>query len=699
MKITILNDGYRNCGGGLQLIKYANAMVRLGHKVTLAYTVGCPFDLIEILADRCYCPNGEAELPDADVIMCSTWYMARVVAGLPLSKGEKFNILQGFEQWSGTSDDIVNCWRLPVYKIAPSNYISDEVWLHTTVRTDVIPFGINFETFYPEPNRSTMDGSRLVVGALYNTSLPKRITDIVAVLEILHRSGLPVEFELFGFDPRPELPFPFTYHRQPELDQLRGMYNRCHVWLTMSDQEGLHVPPMEAMACGAVIVSSEIGGTRDYCLDNITGLRVAIGGREEAAAAVVSLLRDPGMWSRMSTAALEHIRSMGSETDNVHRMLDCFARRVAERDAGRPGLFDLVNVYQTTWKTMAVYMDQAETHIKRGEEKFATDLAHGVRRLLEEQARQNGVNFLSRHGELYARCLSLTGGAPELRARYSPNPDHLRRLAHDVGGVVQEHHSPATFDNHLRIYPTLRCNLRCPYCVNEQVGPTVKDHDLPLPEAWAEAVNREGRHVVFTGGEPFLYPKFTDLVNGVARHLMVRVYTNLCLDLAEPLDALRRETLFYVSWHPQPNADRERFLANWHVIQDNPLLSATVHAVRTPETESLLKDDLSFFERHGLKVTVDADQRDFIGSGQPAKRPAYCRRRIYLIAPDGTRYQCVSRLMRGVEPMENMLAEPLASDACLSLCPDWGNCAPCDSLGETAMAVIGQGDNKGKQGP
>ena len=700
MRITILNDGYRDCGGGLQLVKYANAMVRMGHRVTLAYNASFSYGLTEVLADTAYAPTlADHELPDADIVLCSTWYMARKVAALPLSKGEKCNILQGFEQWSGASEDIASCWRLPVYKIAPSSYIAEQVFLQTTLRCPVVPFGIDFEAFFPQPDRTVMDGSRLVVGALYNTSPNKRMHDLTAALEALHATGLPVSIELFGFQDRPDLPFPFDYLRRPSTDALRAMYNRCHVWLAMSDQEGLHVPPMEAMACGAVPVSSDMGGTRDTCLHGVTGLRVPIGGVTGAAEAVASLLEDPEAWARMSAASLAHIRSMGSEEDNVRRMLACFERVLAGRGAGRPGLFDLVNVYQTTWKTMAVYMDQAEAHAARGESGFALDLARGVLRLLEEQAQAGGgENLLSRHGGLYGRALALTGGRARRRARFSPGLEALREMARAEGGaagsgVLEEYHNPAAFDGHLRIYPTLRCNLRCPYCVNEQVGPVDKGYAAVPPGDWAEAINREGRHVVLTGGEPFLYPGLTDLVNAVQRHLMVRVYTNLCLDLAEPLSRLEREALFFVSWHPRPGGEGEReawrelFLANWRVIRDDPRLAAVVHAVRAPETEHLLPEDMEWFAARGLDIAVDEDQRGFAGTGRGTVSRAFCRRRIFLIAPDGSRYQCVSRLMRRCEPMENMLQGPLTGDACLTFCSDWGNCAPCDGLGETAMAV------------
>lgn len=246
----------------------------------------------------------------------------------------------------------------------------------------------------------------------------------------------------------------------------------------------------------------------------------------------------------------------------------------------------------------------------------------------------------------------------------------------------------AIFDGQLRIYLTLNCNLRCPYCVNEQMGETFKRYELIPPEKWAEAINREGRHVVFTGGEPFLYPRLDELINAINPELRIRIYTNLCLDVLETLKKINRQSHFFVSWHPRKGADKSRFLANLRYILEAPHLTTDIHAIDAEETRELLAEDMEYFRSQGIVPVMDSDQRVFEGSGQDSLSNAFCCRRIFLIAPDGTRYQCVSRLMRRVQPMENFLREPLGPDHNIDMCEEFGNCAPCDCLGETAMAVI-----------
>jgi|GEM_PF-1405127 glycosyltransferase involved in cell wall biosynthesis len=695
MRINFLNCGYRNCGGCLQLVKCANILTDLGHEVFLTYTASFSFDLTEVRAKRVYSPHLRPdEVPDADAVMCSTWYMARRVADLPASKGAKFAYLQDFENWSGTSEDILSCWRLPVHLVAVANYLRDAAAQHTSKRAAVLPYGIDFERFHPE-GKTPPSPQRLVLGGLYNSMARKRFDDLVAVALGLREQGVPVELRLFGAEPGPVLPLPAVYLRQPKPEDLRAMMSACHVWLAMSEQEGLHIPPMEAMACGAVPVVTEIGGMRDYCLDGRTGFQVPVGGVAEAVARVRELWGDPARWERMSAAALAHIRAMGSERENAARLAELFQAR--QGAAGLERLFDFTSWNQNTWKTLAAYGDQAARLDSLGASDLAAELDAGLARTLEARA-QEDRNLLGRQGRTYGLAVHRqnrrSGASERSRAEtaflHAPREDGVLDALAGAWDrpLAGRYDNPAAFDGWLRVYPTLRCTLHCGYCVNDAVQGARKDAPAVDWQRWAEALNREGRHVVFTGGEPFLYKGFVSLLNAMQRHLMLRVYSNLSLDLGQTLAGIQREADFYVSWHASEEPDRQIFLANCRAILDNPLFSLTVHAIDTPENQARLERDLAFFRDHGVRVDLDQDQRGFAGSGQPAGRLAACRRRLYLIGPDGCRYQCVSRLMRRDQPQENIFDGPLGPDSCLSACPDYGNCAPCDGLGETSIGIL-----------
>ncbi len=698
MRITFLNDGFRNCGGCLQLVKYANILAMMGHDVRLAYEVYFDFDMVPVRIPRFFTPAlNPRDTPDADAILCSSWHMAEKMARLPASKGEKFQYVQDFENWSGATEAIVASWRAPTHKIVVASYLEEMVRVHTGCRAERIPYGVDLETLYPGQRRPP--GPELVVGALYNSMPRKRFHDVVAAVEMLRRRGHDVRLEVFGAEPAPSLPQPARYTRLPSPEEKRALFNRCHVWLALSEQEGLHIPPMEAMACGTPLITTDIGGMRDYCLHERTGLRVSVGKASEVCDALERLLREPELWRQLSQEALEHVRAMGSEQDNVARMARFMEARIAERDRGRPALFDFAAHSRDTWATVDAYAHCAAQLLTHGEHALAADLATGVLDYVDERRRagenprvlagREPMEGLARHVRSLVRRDPQPDDALERVFALDPdNEDALDALAAQAGLELEHvHRNPVVFDGFLRLYPTLQCNLRCEYCVNAQPPGARTDAPRIAAEAWAEAINAVGRHVILTGGEPFLHPGLVTMVNAIDPRLMVRIYSNFSMDLRRRLEAFTREVWFFASWHPTAGADRDIFLANMAHVQANPMLSAVAHAIETPGAARVLEDDRAAFRERGVHLVVDRDQRGFVGSQGPP-REAYCRKRIILVGPDGMRYPCVSRLVRRQEPLENFLVDGVSGGASFIRCQDFGHCAPCDALGETRMSLI-----------
>jgi glycosyltransferase involved in cell wall biosynthesis len=93
--------------------------------------------------------------------------------------------------------------------------------------------------------------------------------EVVAAVKARHP-----ELLLAGFGvkrPREALPYD-EFHENLPQDRLAWLYSRCPVYLCPSWDEGLGMPPMEAMACGAALVTFDNGGCRDYAIDGETAL-------------------------------------------------------------------------------------------------------------------------------------------------------------------------------------------------------------------------------------------------------------------------------------------------------------------------------------------------------------------------------------------------------------------------------------------
>src|SRR5471030_2890649 len=76
--------------------------------------------------------------------------------------------------------------------------------------------------------------------------------------------------------------------------------------------------------------------------------------------------------------------------------------------------------------------------------------------------------------------------------------------------------------NYVRVSVTDRCNLRCTYCMSEDMQFLPKADLLSLEELdrlCTAFVRRGVKHLRLTGGEPLMRRGIMDLVNGLSRHL------------------------------------------------------------------------------------------------------------------------------------------------------------------------------------
>jgi glycosyltransferase involved in cell wall biosynthesis len=97
------------------------------------------------------------------------------------------------------------------------------------------------------------------------------------------------------------------FHANPPQGALAALYSGCDIYLCPSWDEGLGMPPMEAMACGAALVTYDNGGCRDYARDGATALVAPRRDVEALAAALARLATDEALRARLAVAGEAHV--------------------------------------------------------------------------------------------------------------------------------------------------------------------------------------------------------------------------------------------------------------------------------------------------------------------------------------------------------------------------------------------------------
>ena len=119
-----------------------------------------------------------------------------------------------------------------------------------------------------------------------------------------------------------------------DQDQLLAEYNRSHLFLQPSettkesDQEGIPNSMLEAMATGLPVVATQHGGIPEAVTNGHDGLLVPERSAEELAAALLTLMADSSLLSRMSANAAASVRTNFGASAQVAALEDVYSEAI-----------------------------------------------------------------------------------------------------------------------------------------------------------------------------------------------------------------------------------------------------------------------------------------------------------------------------------------------------------------------------------
>ena len=276
-------------------------------------------------------PVTDADVPDADVVVATYFTTAPWVAALSPGKGAKAIFVQGYEAAPGRFEPAIDAvWRLPLAKIVVASWLAElarERFGDGNVH--LVPNSVDSGQ-YNAPARGRQ--ARPTAGMLYSTSAAKGADVAVAALERVRRE-LPDLHAIAFSNERvgAHLPLPgwIEFHYRPPQEEIPRLYARCDAWLCASRQEGFSLPALEAMACRCPLVSTRMGGPKDFVEEGVNGFLVDVGDAEALAERLLRILRsDQLQWKDMSDAALA--TAQGYTWDDATTLLERALAGIAE---------------------------------------------------------------------------------------------------------------------------------------------------------------------------------------------------------------------------------------------------------------------------------------------------------------------------------------------------------------------------------
>lgn len=230
-------------------------------------------------------------IPDADFIVATACGTAPKVNALQSSKGRKLYLIQDFENWNRTDQEVYDSYKFPMEHIVISKWLKQIVDVHSSTESIYIPNGIDGNRFYvsvPVESRSPHS-----IAMLYHRDERKRSKEGLEIIHKVKEKYPDLTVELFGSpEPPKDLPDYITYTRNANESKLHEIYNKSAIYMVTSAVEGYGLTGLESMFCGCALVSTDCQGVHEYATNGRNALLSPVKELDKLEANLLHLLEN-----------------------------------------------------------------------------------------------------------------------------------------------------------------------------------------------------------------------------------------------------------------------------------------------------------------------------------------------------------------------------------------------------------------------
>jgi glycosyltransferase involved in cell wall biosynthesis len=270
-----------------------------------------------------YVPDSySCHIPDGDAIFATAWHTVKSVLKCSASKGKKCYLIQGYEVWQGPKDLVDATWRAPLHKVVIARWLLKLGAELGCTELTYIPNAVDHQRYrLVDP----IKGRRRQVAMLFSPGHIKGSAEGIEALKVAKARYPDLKAVFFSVSRRmPSVPDWVEFYQNPAQEFIvKEIYNKSQIFLAPSWTEGSPLPPAEAACCGCALVTTDIGGFREYIEDGVTGLLSPPRDTVRLAENLCSLLGDDELRYRLATAANRVVQQFDWEqsTDLLERFL------------------------------------------------------------------------------------------------------------------------------------------------------------------------------------------------------------------------------------------------------------------------------------------------------------------------------------------------------------------------------------------
>ncbi|MYL63562.1 glycosyltransferase [Bacillus hwajinpoensis] len=305
------------CKGGAQrmLAELANGLVDRGHEVIILMPSSGVIEY-SVQADIKRIPNSyelkEQDYPKADVIVSNYYTLVNEAQKASLNqKGIHIRLSLCYEPTFLPKQDL----SFPSYHVTPhllvlSKWHRDLIQLNHGIKGKIVPVGIS-KDFHNQNIRSqnkVPNVTAIIRKPEGGFSWHREQEYLLNQLMIVRKANPEVQLTLIT-PPNELYTSPtlqsikasglYTFRTPAEDQELAYYYNQSDIFVNSSTYDTASLPSLEAMKCGAALVTTYNGGNADYCADGINSL-ISFRYEDRLCSDILKLLNQPNLRRKLA---------------------------------------------------------------------------------------------------------------------------------------------------------------------------------------------------------------------------------------------------------------------------------------------------------------------------------------------------------------------------------------------------------------
>lgn len=243
-------------------------------------------------------PNYKEKLGKLDICFATSAEKTVEEVNKNLEAKEKYYLIQDYENWNISDAELIKTYKLNFKKIVVADWLKKVVDKYSKEKSILIPNAIDSQIYHltiPVQQRENH-----TVALLYHEAPHKGLKNAFKVLNILKKRYPDLQVIMFGKFNKPKLPNWIKYYKGASQEETVKIYNSVKVFLCSTMEEGFGLTGIEAMSCGACLVSTNYKGVREYAIHERNSLLSPVGEIESQVNNVVRIFEDENLQKKIS---------------------------------------------------------------------------------------------------------------------------------------------------------------------------------------------------------------------------------------------------------------------------------------------------------------------------------------------------------------------------------------------------------------